>query len=190
MFLILLLDCAFPAAVFVAPPETWLSQDKLGCSLHYFTFGLNPFLVYALWIFIHIPVCLRQICIWALRFNYYPQLHAKFDHLKKTHQDEKKKLEDKKKELEDEMNAFNKRKAATQWLQSQAQQSSQTSKKDKKKYVNFHCIYKYFCFCIGAKVSWTDFKAWSMWWGRGWRWKQSTAVIFTHERIVITLSLQ
>ncbi|XP_055495633.1 septin-11 isoform X3 [Leucoraja erinacea] len=62
------------------------------------------------------------------------ELHAKFDHLKKTHQDEKKKLEDKKKELEDEMNAFNKRKAATQWLQSQAQQSSQTSKKDKKNF--------------------------------------------------------
>ncbi|XP_038647619.1 septin-11 isoform X1 [Scyliorhinus canicula] len=61
------------------------------------------------------------------------ELHEKFDHLKKTHQDEKKKLEDKKKDLEDEMNAFNKRKAATQLLQSQAQQASQTTKKDKDK---------------------------------------------------------
>ncbi|XP_072921133.1 septin-11 isoform X1 [Hemitrygon akajei] len=60
------------------------------------------------------------------------ELHEKFDNLKKTHQDEKKKLEDKKKDLEDEMNAFNKRKAATQLLQSQAQQASQTTKKDKK----------------------------------------------------------
>ncbi|XP_072352437.1 septin-11 isoform X1 [Scyliorhinus torazame] len=61
------------------------------------------------------------------------ELHEKFDHLKKTHQDEKKKLEDKKKDLEDEMNAFNKRKVATQLLQSQAQQASQTTKKDKDK---------------------------------------------------------
>ncbi|XP_048389001.1 septin-11 isoform X3 [Stegostoma tigrinum] len=61
------------------------------------------------------------------------ELHEKFDHLKKTHQDEKKKLEDKKKDLEEEMNAFNKRKAATQLLQSQAQQASQTTKKDKDK---------------------------------------------------------
>uniref|UniRef100_V9KB54 Septin n=1 Tax=Callorhinchus milii TaxID=7868 RepID=V9KB54_CALMI len=62
------------------------------------------------------------------------ELHEKFDHLKKTHQDEKKKVDDKKKDLEEELNAFNKKKAAAQLLQSQAQQAaSQTSKKDKDK---------------------------------------------------------
>ncbi|XP_058048986.1 septin-11 isoform X2 [Ahaetulla prasina] len=61
-------------------------------------------------------------------------LHEKFDHLKRTHQEEKKKVEDKKKELEEELNNFQKKKAAAQLLQSQGQQaSSQTTKKDKDK---------------------------------------------------------
>lgn len=62
------------------------------------------------------------------------QLHEKFDHLKRTHQEEKKKVEDKKKELEEELNNFQKKKAAAQLLQSQAQQAgSQQTKKDKDK---------------------------------------------------------
>ncbi|KAG8454266.1 hypothetical protein GDO86_000781 [Hymenochirus boettgeri] len=62
------------------------------------------------------------------------ELHEKFDLLKRTHQEEKKKLEDKKKEIEDEVNMFQKKKAATQLLQSQAQQAgSQQTKKDKDK---------------------------------------------------------
>uniref|UniRef100_A0A8V0XBD9 Septin n=1 Tax=Gallus gallus TaxID=9031 RepID=A0A8V0XBD9_CHICK len=61
-------------------------------------------------------------------------LHEKFDHLKRTHQEEKKKVEDKKKELEEELNNFQKKKAAAQLLQSQAQQAgSQQTKKDKDK---------------------------------------------------------
>ncbi|XP_055652978.1 septin-11 isoform X1 [Falco peregrinus] len=61
-------------------------------------------------------------------------LHEKFDHLKRTHQEEKKKVEDKKKELEEELNSFQKKKAAAQLLQSQAQQAgSQQTKKDKDK---------------------------------------------------------
>nr|XP_040148198.1 septin-11 isoform X2 [Ictidomys tridecemlineatus]XP_040148199.1 septin-11 isoform X2 [Ictidomys tridecemlineatus] len=62
------------------------------------------------------------------------ELHEKFDLLKRTHQEEKKKVEDKKKELEDEVNNFQKKKAAAQLLQSQAQQSgAQQTKKDKDK---------------------------------------------------------
>ncbi|KAM4807765.1 septin-11 isoform 2-T2 [Rhinophrynus dorsalis] len=62
------------------------------------------------------------------------ELHEKFELLKRTHQEEKKKLEDKKKEIEDEVNMFQKKKAATQLLQSQAQQAgSQQTKKDKDK---------------------------------------------------------
>ncbi|KAL7982161.1 hypothetical protein Chor_001218 [Crotalus horridus] len=62
------------------------------------------------------------------------QLHEKFDHLKRTHQEEKKKVEDKKKELEEELNNFQKKKAAAQLLQSQGQQAgSQPTKKDKDK---------------------------------------------------------
>ncbi|KAH0615781.1 hypothetical protein JD844_026258 [Phrynosoma platyrhinos] len=61
-------------------------------------------------------------------------LHEKFDHLKRTHQEEKKKVEDKKKELEEELNNFQKKKAAAQLLQSQGQQAgSQQTKKDKDK---------------------------------------------------------
>ncbi|KAG6932000.1 septin 11, partial [Chelydra serpentina] len=61
-------------------------------------------------------------------------LHEKFDHLKRTHQEEKKKVDDKKKELEEELSNFQKKKAAAQLLQSQAQQAgSQQTKKDKDK---------------------------------------------------------
>ncbi|XP_053260318.1 septin-11 isoform X2 [Podarcis muralis] len=61
-------------------------------------------------------------------------LHEKFDHLKRTHQEEKKKVDDKKKELEEELGNFQKKKAAAQLLQSQGQQAgSQQTKKDKDK---------------------------------------------------------
>ncbi|XP_053559388.1 septin-11 isoform X3 [Bombina bombina] len=62
------------------------------------------------------------------------ELHEKFDLLKRTHQEEKKKVDDKKKEIEDEVSMFQKKKAATQLLQSQAQQAgTQQTKKDKDK---------------------------------------------------------
>uniref|UniRef100_A0A8C6YR36 Septin n=1 Tax=Nothoprocta perdicaria TaxID=30464 RepID=A0A8C6YR36_NOTPE len=63
------------------------------------------------------------------------QLHEKFEHLKRIHQEEKKKVEEKRKELDDEMNAFNRRKVAVETLQSQSLQatSQQPLKKDKDK---------------------------------------------------------
>lgn len=57
-----------------------------------------------------------------------PQLHEKFEQLKRMHQEEKKKVEDKRGYLEEEMNAFNKRKAAAETLS-----LSQPVKKDKDK---------------------------------------------------------
>ena len=47
------------------------------------------------------------------------QLHEKFEHLKRLHQEEKRKVEEKRRELEEETNAFNRRKAAVEALQSQ-----------------------------------------------------------------------
>ena len=61
------------------------------------------------------------------------QLHEKFEHLKRIHQEEKRKVEEKRRELEEEMNAFNRRKVAVETLQSQSLQatSQQPLKKDK-----------------------------------------------------------
>ncbi|XP_074847067.1 septin-10 isoform X1 [Carettochelys insculpta] len=61
------------------------------------------------------------------------ELQAKFEHLKRLHQEERMKLEEKRKLLEDDMIAFNKRKTATELLQSQAFAStpSVSLKKDK-----------------------------------------------------------
>ncbi|KAM9172777.1 septin-10 isoform 4-T4 [Pangshura tecta] len=61
------------------------------------------------------------------------ELQAKFEHLKRLHQEERMKLEEKRKLLEDDMVAFNKRKAATELLQAQAFAStpSVSLKKDK-----------------------------------------------------------
>ncbi|XP_043392114.1 septin-10 isoform X3 [Chelonia mydas] len=61
------------------------------------------------------------------------ELQAKFEHLKRLHQEERMKLEEKRKLLEDDMIAFNKRKAATELLQAQAFAStpSVSLKKDK-----------------------------------------------------------
>ena len=65
------------------------------------------------------------------------QLHEKFEHLKRLHQEEKRKVEEKRRELEEEeeTNAFNRRKAAVEALQSQALHatSQQPLKKDKDK---------------------------------------------------------
>lgn len=63
------------------------------------------------------------------------QLHEKFEHLKRIHQEEKRKVEEKRRELEEEMNAFNRRKVAVETLQSQSLQatSQQPLKKDKDK---------------------------------------------------------
>uniref|UniRef100_A0A7M4G1F3 Septin n=1 Tax=Crocodylus porosus TaxID=8502 RepID=A0A7M4G1F3_CROPO len=60
-------------------------------------------------------------------------LQAKFEHLKRLHQEERMKLEEKRKLLEDEMIVFSKRKAATELLQAQAFASTPTVslKKDK-----------------------------------------------------------
>lgn len=64
-----------------------------------------------------------------------PQLHEKFEHLKRVHQEEKRKVEEKRRELEEETNAFNRRKAAVEALQSQALHTTlqQPLRKDKDK---------------------------------------------------------
>ncbi|XP_040980027.1 septin-11 isoform X8 [Aquila chrysaetos chrysaetos] len=82
-------------------------------------------------------------------------LHEKFDHLKRTHQEEKKKVEDKKKELEEELNNFQKKKAAAQLLQSQAQQAgSQQTKKDKDKKNSKVLL----CWCLESCMQlWTSY---------------------------------
>ncbi|MBN3309362.1 SEPT8 protein, partial [Amia calva] len=61
------------------------------------------------------------------------ELQGKFEHLKRVHQEERMKLEEKRKLLEDEINAFSKRKAATELLQAQAFNTSAnvSIKKDK-----------------------------------------------------------
>lgn len=63
------------------------------------------------------------------------QLHEKFEHLKRVHQEEKRKVEEKRRELEEETNAFNRRKAAVEALQTQALHatSQQPLRKDKDK---------------------------------------------------------
>lgn len=70
-----------------------------------------------------------------LRCLPFPQLHEKFEHLKRIHQEEKRKVEEKRRELEEETNAFNCRKAAMEALQSQALHatSQQPLRKDKDK---------------------------------------------------------
>lgn len=70
-----------------------------------------------------------------LRGSVSYQLHEKFEHLKRIHQEEKRKVEEKRRELEEEMNAFNRRKVAVETLQSQSLQatSQQPLKKDKDK---------------------------------------------------------
>lgn len=70
-----------------------------------------------------------------LRGSVSCQLHEKFEHLKRIHQEEKRKVEEKRRELEEEMNAFNRRKVAVETLQSQSLQatSQQPLKKDKDK---------------------------------------------------------
>lgn len=61
------------------------------------------------------------------------QLHEKFEHLKRIHQEEKRKVEEKRRELEEESSAFSRRKLEV--LQSQALQatSQQPLRKDKDK---------------------------------------------------------
>lgn len=56
------------------------------------------------------------------------ELHARFEALKKQHNEEKKKLEESKRKLEDETNLFNQRKANSQ---SQSQQSTMSKSKKK-----------------------------------------------------------
>lgn len=70
-----------------------------------------------------------------LRGSVSYQLHEKFEHLKRIHQEEKRKVEEKRRELEEEMNAFNRRKVAVETLQSQSLQatSQQPLRKDKDK---------------------------------------------------------
>ncbi|XP_059820331.1 septin 10 isoform X1 [Hypanus sabinus] len=61
------------------------------------------------------------------------ELQDKFEHLKKMHQDERKKLDEKKSLLDEEMSIFSKRKAAAEFLQGQAFQTTpqMNLKKDK-----------------------------------------------------------
>ncbi|XP_044526430.1 septin-10 isoform X2 [Gracilinanus agilis] len=60
------------------------------------------------------------------------ELQAKFEHLKRLHQEERMKLEEKRRYLEEEINAFAKKKAASELLQSQPLNASGPSvKKDK-----------------------------------------------------------
>lgn len=75
-----------------------------------------------------------QLTVNSLFFDSFAcQLHEKFEHLKRIHQEEKKKVEEKRRELEEEMNAFNRRKVAVETLQSQSllATSQQPLKKDK-----------------------------------------------------------
>lgn len=70
---------------------------------------------------------------WWVRLCYLtlvllPQLHDKFEQLKRMHQEEKRKVEEKRRDLEEEMNAFNRRKMAAETLS-----LSQPLKKDKDK---------------------------------------------------------
>lgn len=67
--------------------------------------------------------------------SFCSQLHEKFEHLKRVHQEEKRKVEEKRRELEEETSAFNRRKAAVEALQSQALHatSQQPLRKDKDK---------------------------------------------------------
>nr|KAF6448724.1 hypothetical protein HJG63_017380 [Rousettus aegyptiacus] len=73
------------------------------------------------------------------------ELHEKFEHLKRIHQEEKRKVEEKRRELEEETNAFNRRKAAVEALQSQALhatlQQPLRKDKDKKKASGWSSIY-------------------------------------------------
>ncbi|KAF6281315.1 hypothetical protein mRhiFer1_015069 [Rhinolophus ferrumequinum] len=73
------------------------------------------------------------------------ELHEKFEHLKRVHQEEKRKVEEKRRELEEETNAFNRRKAAVEALQSQALhatlQQPLRKDKDKKKASGWSSIY-------------------------------------------------
>lgn len=81
----------------------------------------------------------REVAFWPPQKPELPylllQLHEKFEHLKRVHQEEKRKVEDKRRELEEETNAFNRRKAAVEALQSQALHatSQQPLRKDKDK---------------------------------------------------------
>ena len=45
-----------------------------------------------------------------------PQLHDKFEQLKRLHQEEKRKVEEKRRDLEEEMNAHNRKKVAAETL--------------------------------------------------------------------------
>lgn len=67
--------------------------------------------------------------------HFCSQLHEKFEHLKRIHQEEKRKVEEKRRELEEETNAFNRRKAAVEALQAQALHATlqQPLRKDKDK---------------------------------------------------------
>jgi septin 6/8/11 len=74
-------------------------------------------------LFVHSCACSQSLCI-DCAVIVCLQLHARFDHLKRQHADEKKKIEDSRKRLEDEMNVFQQRKAAME---------AQTSTMGKKK---------------------------------------------------------
>ena len=60
-----------------------------------------------------LPVCL-SVCLSDPSPS--PQLHDKFEQLKRLHQEEKRKVEEKRRDLEEEMNAHNRKKVAAETL--------------------------------------------------------------------------
>lgn len=79
----------------------------------------------------HSCVCASTQCqLWELCL--VSQLQAKFEHLKRIHQEERMKLEEKRRMLEEESIAFSKKKATCDLFQSQSFMASGSSiKKDK-----------------------------------------------------------
>lgn len=68
----------------------------------------------------HIPVCVLSPGASSWNFTFVSQLQAKFEHLKRVHQEERIKLEEKRRILEAEIIAFSKKKVASEILQNQS----------------------------------------------------------------------
>lgn len=84
----------------------------------------------------NIPVRVLPQCVVDGNCTYVSQLQAKFEHLKRVHQEERMKLEEKRRLLEEEIIAFSKKKATSEIYQNQpymASGSNLKKEKDRKK---------------------------------------------------------
>lgn len=80
----------------------------------------------------NIPVCVLPHCVVDGNCTFLSQLQAKFEHLKRVHQEERMKLEEKRRLLEEEIIAFSKKKATSEIYQNQSYMASGSNlKKDK-----------------------------------------------------------